>query len=88
MDSRLIVQYLKKDGIDLSEIEQNVSALNYKVSMYALLHESSSVDENICDLSEIRDLNRNVKRIVQMLSIRCNSIDHVLNDISDQIAEA
>ena len=87
MESRQIVQYIKKDSIDLSEIDQRLSAMHYKLSMYALLNESSSIDDNICDLAELRDLNKEVKRIVQMLSIRCNSIDRILSDTSEQIAK-
>lgn len=87
MESRQIVQYIKKDSIDLSEIDQRLSAMHYKLSMYALLNESSSIDDNICDLAELRNLNKEVKRIVQMLSIRCNSIDRILSDTSEQIAK-
>ena len=60
----------------------------YKLSMYTLLYESSSLDEIICDLAEIKDLNKDIRRIVQTLAIRCNSIDQVIDDTAEQISKA
>lgn len=47
MDSRQVAMYLKKDSIDLSDIDQKLTAMLYKLSMYTLLYESSSLDEII-----------------------------------------
>lgn len=88
MDSRQVAMYLKKDSIDLSDIDQKLIAMLYKLSMYTLLYESSSLDEIICDLAEIKDLNKDIRRIVQTLAIRCNSIDQVIDDTAEQISKA
>lgn len=88
MDSRQVAMYLKKDSIDLSDIDQKLTAMLYKLSMYTLLYESSSLDEIICDLAEIKDLNKDIRRIVQTLAIRCNSIDQAIDDTAEQISKA